>query len=114
MLASFLDLVASDVAPSPGSIAPLVGIVLFFVFFGVLGFLYLKKMRAQRIDALATELDRPTTSDGQALPAARLQHCARPASVPAEPAHRAHCRVSGAPDPPPRARTLAMPFSVPV
>lgn len=70
MLASFLDLVASDVAPSPGSIAPLVGIVLFFVFFGVLGFLYLKKMRAQRIDALATELDRPTTSDGQALPAA--------------------------------------------
>jgi fused signal recognition particle receptor len=69
MVLSLFDLVAADVAPSPGSIAPLVGIVLFFVVFGVLGFLYLKKMRAQRIDALATELERPTLSDGQALPA---------------------------------------------
>ncbi len=68
MLASLLDLVAAD-APDGGSILTLLGIVLFFVVFGVFGFLYLKKMRAQRIDALTTELDRPTTSDGQALPA---------------------------------------------
>ncbi|MDP2344542.1 MAG: signal recognition particle-docking protein FtsY [Deltaproteobacteria bacterium] len=67
---SLIDLVVADVPPSPsaGSIASLVAIVLFFVAFGVLGFLYLRKMKAQRIDALTTELDKPTLSDGQTLP----------------------------------------------
>ena len=71
MPAPLLDLVAAQAPPpveSFGSMAILIVIVLFFVAFGVLGFLYLKKMRAQRIDALTVELDRPTTSDGLALP----------------------------------------------
>jgi len=77
---ALLDFVSSDVAtiettpvPVPAEasgsdIAVLVGIVLFFAFFVVLGALYLKKMRAQRITDLARELDKPTTSDGKALP----------------------------------------------
>ena len=78
---ALLDFVSSDVAtiqttavPAPvvdngSDVAVLVGIVLFFAFFVVLGALYLKKMRTQRIDDLARELDKPTTSDGKALPA---------------------------------------------
>lgn len=60
---------AAAQAASGGDIAVLVGIIAFFAFFIVLGALYLKKARAQRIDDLARELDKPTTSDGKALPA---------------------------------------------
>lgn len=63
-LTSFLVGQAAD----GGSILPLVGTIAFFAGFAVLGFLYLKKKRVERIDDLARELDRPAT-DAPELPA---------------------------------------------
>ena len=64
-MVSLLHLLASDVSPAGSGIAPLIGIVLFFAFFAVTGFLYLKKKRAERIDALTAELDKPLTPEQQ-------------------------------------------------
>jgi fused signal recognition particle receptor len=77
---ALLDLAAADVAttattastaeagPAAGDIVVLVGIVGFFAFFAILGALALRKKRIERIATLARELDRPTMSDGSALP----------------------------------------------
>jgi fused signal recognition particle receptor len=75
---SLFDVVAGDV-PSPpagpassnggaSDIVGLLALILFVGFFVVTGFLYLKKKRVERINALAAELDRPGTSDTRALP----------------------------------------------
>jgi fused signal recognition particle receptor len=72
-----LPFVAAQTVPAPvaaggggdGGLGALVGIVVFFGFFGVLGFLFLKKRRAQHIEALGRELDKPLPpSSGEHVP----------------------------------------------
>ena len=79
---AYLEFAAADVASTieasappalpveagAGDIALLVVLIAFFAFFIVVGALYLKKKRVERIEDLARELDKPTTSDGKALP----------------------------------------------
>ncbi len=58
-MVSLFSLFASDVVTPAASYGPLVAIVVFFVLFFALGLRYLQKKRADRIDDLAKELDKP-------------------------------------------------------
>ncbi len=68
---SLFDVVSADIAPEPSAsdIGGLVALIAFCAFFVILGGLYLKKKRSQRISDLARELDTPGLSTDRALPA---------------------------------------------
>ncbi len=66
MVSIFSLVAAQEVAPDPQSYLALIGLIAFALFFVVTGFLYLKKKRIERIEALTAELEKPLTPDQQA------------------------------------------------